>query len=480
VNATATNTSRTILAVIAGLLALVGASYFLIAGQANGSKTITALSLGIAVAPLAIYGALRKPLLFPLCLFVFFIPFDELLILPGFGTLTRLLAVLSGAAIAFWLIRTKRVTQPPKSLFFWLLLFVWMLLTIFWAIDPSLAVSRVATFIQLFLLYAVVCLVPATLADLKAVVTASVIGGSIGAGYGAYYLHENFNKIMRVLLTNGQNVMDPNHFGAALILPVAIVTVFALSSRSMFVKVLFIALDVILFAGIYASGSRGSFVAVAVVFLYLFWASRQRLQLALVAAFGIAASFFTPTSIWFRFQHALSSGGAGREDIWHVGYAAFKQYWFLGAGLENFTLAYDRAYLQAFQQFPEGWSRAAHSLIFQYGVELGIVGLILMLAAWLVQYSILNRIGRDSNLYIYRMMAQSSLLGLFSAAMFLDVMYRKYTWLTFMVGALVYAAWKDEQHRKLQVVPGPIELTEASIGSRPSQPSVTRVGELAK
>lgn len=432
-----------VLGTAGALLALV--AYFLNSGQTNGSKTIVAFATVLAILPLCTYAALKRPLLFPFCLYVILVPFDQLLGFSKLGTITRLLAVVSGAAIIFWIVRNRQVNRPPKSLGVWCLVLLWMAMTMFWAIDPLLALNRVVVFSQLLGLYAALCLFEIELRDLKAIVVASVLGGIAAAAYGAYYFHNNLSTVMkRLILSNSEgDIIDPNHFAAGLILPITAVTVAVLTVRSFWLKLLLILVDLILFTGVYESGSRGSVVAVGVVFAYLFFVMRSRWQIAAVAAAVVVISFFLPSVIWDRFSVAVSSGGAGRTAIWHVGYEAFKKFWLTGAGVGNFPLAYDTAYLKVFSHY-QHWSRGSHNLVMATGVELGAIGLLIMALAWGVHFTILNKISRSSGLFNFRVISQGALIGLLTAAMFLDVLYTKYAWLTFAVAALTYSAWRAE------------------------------------
>ncbi len=420
-------------------------SYIFVWGETLGSKTFLALAVAVALAPMVIYAGARRPLVFPFGLFAMLAPMDELLGLSKFGTLLRLIGAASVAAMAFWMLKNKRWRRPPPALYAWLGVVVWMSLTLFWALDSTAALGRLETVLQLISLYVVISLLPVTLVDLRAVMFGTGLGGVLSAAYGVYYFHQNLASItQRLLLSNGQDVIDPNHFAAAMILPIAVVTVGFLMTPSPGVKLALVAADVVLLMGVYATGSRGGLLGVAVVFVYLVWRSRHRIHVIALMTLSVITSFFMPTSIWARFSNALTTHGSGREDIWRVGFAAFERYWLTGAGLENFPVAFNRVYMRVFTPHGIGWARAAHNLLMQTGVELGLIGLLLLLGAWWVQFRMLNQIPENSNTYPYRLICQGALLGLFAAAMFLDIMYRKYTWLLFISASLTYAAWQSE------------------------------------
>src|SRR5438309_11585315 len=101
----------------------------------SGTKTGVVLA-GIAIfGPALLYGALSSPIAFPFALYVFLIPFNNLLSLDAFGTITRLVAIASGGAMLFYMLRTKRIVTPPDVLVIWILYYLWMATTTFWALS---------------------------------------------------------------------------------------------------------------------------------------------------------------------------------------------------------------------------------------------------------------------------------------------------------------------------------------------------------
>ena len=87
-----------------------------------------------------------------LALLVFTIPWEKSLVIPGVGTLTKLIGVAAlAAAIPRW--RTFR----PDALSVALSVFVvWCACTWFWSFDPDATVTRVLTLLQLLILFVLV------------------------------------------------------------------------------------------------------------------------------------------------------------------------------------------------------------------------------------------------------------------------------------------------------------------------------------
>jgi O-antigen ligase len=433
-----------VLAVIAALAA-VGA-YTSVA--LSGTKTGLALAIAAIAGPALAYAALTVPLVFPFASYAILTPFDNVLNFSAFGTLTRLLGIAAAAALLFFMLRSRRFVQPHRSLALWLLLYLWMLASMFWAMDISATLVTLPTAIQLFGLYVIVSMFPAGLRGLKTALIASVLGGVLAAIYGIYMFHNGigYRGGDRLSITAGSGQVDPNHFAAALLLPIAIVLLIALWSHNLRTRILSIASFAVMLIALILSGSRGASLGLVAMVVYLLIRDRHRWQLGATAAlFGVAALGANWSSVSHRWALAGANGGAGRLAIWKVGWRAFQENWLLGAGYNNFPQAYNHAYINVYQSFVANWSRASHNVIIGTAVELGVVGAILLVLAWYGQFRMLSNIQPESRQYPVRLALESSLIGLFVAGFFLDLMIEKYVWLAFMLVALARNAVIDEK-----------------------------------
>ncbi len=419
--------------VVLAVLSMLGLTVF------AGTKTGVALALAATIGPLAAYGAIVAPLVFPFSLFVALVPFDNLLSLDAFGTFTRLLAIACGASFVFWLIRTRRAIAPDRALWFWILLALWCATSMGWAIQPEASYAHMFTLCQLLSLYGALSFMPVERRTLYVVFAAVIVSGVLASGYGAYVFRHgtDVGPQGRLFLANDNDIIDPNHFAAALILPIACALIGALRARSTALHTACIAALLVMGGGIAVSGSRGSAVAVAIAMLHIVFRLRTRLVAAGVAFAALCAALALDNNVLARFSSAEASGGAGRLDIWRVGLLAFREHFWLGAGYSNFPLAYDQAFINVSEHYYTHWHRAPHNILLSFGVELGIVGLVIFLAAWFVQFRTLRAIRRDDPLYAVRIAIEGALIGLFIAGLFLDVMHTKYLWLAFMLAMLV-------------------------------------------
>jgi putative inorganic carbon (HCO3(-)) transporter len=416
--------------------------------QLAGTKTGFALAIAAIAGPIMVYAAVVAPLVFPFGLYVLAVPFDNILNLTAFGTLTKLLAIVSGAAIILYLVRTRRALPPPTSLLTWGALYTWAAVTAFWAIDPKEVFTALVTSIELVILYGAVSILPAERGTIRWVSIATIGGAVIAGAYGAYLFHNGIDLYYatgRLRITTETGAIDPNHFAAALLLPFCLCLANMLYARKWGVFLLNFSAMSVLLIGVAISQSRGAILAIAAIIVYFFVRTRLKVRLSLLVGGIVAAmlAYGSQTSLWDRFTQAFSTGGAGRTSIWRVGVIAFKSHWLLGAGYNNFPNAYDQAFLQTPNQMwaMATWHRASHNLLVGTAVELGIVGLALLLVAWFTQFRTLRNIPRGDELYPMRVALEAAVIGTFIAALFLDVMIFKYVWLTFMLIALVRNAY---------------------------------------
>lgn len=408
-----------------------------------GTKTGAVLALGAVFGPVLLAAAIVAPILFPFSLYAFLTPFDPMLAMAtGSGTgstVTLVVGAASGAALIFYILRTRRFADPPRAVAVWLLYFLWMASSTFWAIDSKSTLDMLPTVLSLFGLYVVVSMLRLDAATLRTVAAAIVAGGSTASAY-MLYLYRNglANTSDRLWLRTDSMQVNPDHFAAALLLPIAIAlaTLFFATTRTArlaAVVALGFMLPVMVLTG--ARGPELAFVGLAAYIIAHHrrrWAAGGVFLAFLVGAFALSGPSFVE-----RWTQALSDGGAGRTDIWKVGWLALKENWMFGAGYNNFPEAYNHALIHVFQPFFAGWSRAPHDILLQASVELGVIGLVLLMLGWWSEFRLLHHIGASDYRYPMRVASEAAILGLFVAGLFALQMETKYLWLAFMFAALV-------------------------------------------
>lgn len=402
----------------------------------TNSIAASIVAFAIPLVPFGFAASLRAPLIFPFCVYAAVIPFENLVAFGVLGSLPRILAVVATGAIVARIVITKRMRLPGRTVVLWGVVMLFMAASVMWANDRQEAFSWFSRYVQQYMLLVVVAMVPARPKDLRAVMIGLVAGGICAALYGDYLLAGNATAYRhdRLVVEAGDRQVDPNEFAAALILPFGLAMMYFLRLRFGLRKLLAFGMVAILVGGFVASGSRGGLIAIGVLLAYLLWFSPYRLQLGLFIASGSVAILASP--LVGRFAVAVSSGGAGRTSIWKTGYVAFRKNWLVGVGIGNFQDAYDRAWFQVYHGTYKHWHMVAHNLIAQTAVELGIVGLAILLYAWYVQLRNLRACPAPGPLADIRAAIEASTVGLFVASLFVGIMHQKAVWSVFLLSAI--------------------------------------------
>lgn len=410
--------------------------------ETNGVGVMGLIMLGAALFLPIILLQIAKLPVYMLALYVALVPFNDLLPNNGGTTITKLLAIIAGGLLILSMIRVNRVVKAPRSLFAALLFITYAGASIFWAIDQSTALQAYQMVLSLALLFAVISVYPATLSDFKIVLFASIVGALAVAVYGIYSYEtmggaQVFDTSRLVVGNSAGHVLDPNYYATALLVPIAVALVMFLRSNSVLIKGMWLAVGGTLFAGVVLSGSRGAVIAFAAMVIFLLWRLPYRKQLSaivLAALSGVLAS-----SAGSRFMNSDVANGDLRTDIWKIGLASLKQYWFAGAGIGNFNNAFVQYFLSV-QHQPVQWDRAAHSTLVQSLVEYGVVGFVVVIALWYAVFSDLAYVRADRRVQDMCMALRAGIVGYFVAGISLDMMHLKFTWLAFELVILLRAA----------------------------------------
>lgn len=409
----------------------------------SGSEVKAALVPVLLFAPFALYLAFERPLIFPFGLYVLLVPFDNLLAAGSLGTITKLLGIVSGACLLLWLARRRNAIYTGKSVPILIALLGWMVLSVLWALDQRAAMQILPTYGGLMLLYAALSVVPISMRQFCVLLVAIAAGGTAAAAYGAHEFFTNPTlagenpSLVRLVVQAGSSFIDPNHFSNALLFPFAIVLMFALRTRSFFLKIAAVAGLAVFTVAIVFSGSREGVTGVALLAAYYLFRSRHRLQVVVATLCLTVVAASMQAAIWQRFGSVFNTGGSGRTSIWAVAIEALKHRLLQGYGIGNFSQAYDMYYLSVHQPYPFGFSSPAHNLVMHYTVELGLVGFALV--CWFVGYEFvsLRRISPGSDLFDYRIMLEGTLIAIAGVSLTIDLFTYKYAWLVFSAVALL-------------------------------------------
>lgn len=311
--------------------------------------------------------------------FIFLLPWENVIILPGLGTLARLVGI---AMAGSWLVAvavTGRIRKPHPVHLMTFALLAWAGATIIWS--PSLFVSGVfmSTLIQIALLMLISWDLLSTkrLADLA--VRLFVAGALVSAGLiivnGALGNVTTFER--RATIANSNS----NDIGVILALSLPLAWHHAMTTRTIWRPLCFAFIPAAYIA-IFFTASRSSLLATLPFIIYLLAlirrsSIRQRMRYVVGGAMALPFIFaFAPESGFERFStigDSVSEGEFGsRQIFWARGLELWlEDPWslLLGGGIGTFA-------------FHIG--RVAHQTFISVAFEVGVIGLGLFIATLVV------------------------------------------------------------------------------------------------
>jgi O-antigen ligase len=399
---------------------------------------------GAAAALLVVVASMRWPLML-LYAYVLLIPLEEIIVLGSFGTVTRILGLLFLVAYALPRIGRLRLSAMPAAAWAYL---GWALASIVWALDPNAAMAEAAVLILLFATGTVIAIVvadrPSVVAPLMWTYCASA---TVIALYGLYlFLMGQTVDGNRIAALPGQ---DPAYYAALLLPALAFSLDRLVRGRDIASSA---AVAIISMTGVVVSGTRGAWVSAGVIIL-IFVLPRISTPKRIIAVLGmlivLLGSLQVPavsSLLTERTEIAVSSGGAGRTDIWTVGLGIIKQAPIVGVGLANFPTAYTAELVRdsdvGVYSAENPAHRNSHSIIFGTMGELGIVGFA-FLCLLILPLMFRRGWGVDA------VAIQAALVALVMSALFLDIINRKQFWLIVGIACgLAYVA-RSERIRAL-------------------------------
>lgn len=333
---------------------------------------------------------LSRIALWILAAFVFSIPSENGVTIPGVGSLARLIGVAAFVAGLASAIGRDRVRFRTPSLFLLIaaVFFVWSALTFFWSVAPGVTLGRTVTFAQLGVLVWLVHQLVRTDQDLAFLQQAFVLGCYVLIGVG----------ISAFLGTQGaafRNVGGFNANGFAIVSALAIPMAWGLAVRRMhgWLRVLNFVYPWFAVAAVVLAASRGGFLT-ALVALMVIPVTMARLGLIQrVVLFGSIAAMVTVAFTFVpqafpNLQRNIERlaetdeelfGGTltGRTEIWSAGFEVFRGTPIVGVGAGGFNAAV-RPVL--------GENKSPHNAFLSVAVGTGSIGLLLYVGLVVVAF----------------------------------------------------------------------------------------------
>lgn len=317
-----------------------------------------------------------------LVLFVFSIPFEKTVQVPGIGTASRLLGLLAFVAgavvVAIGALQRWRTPRTPNLVLILGALFtVWCGATALWSLAPSASVARFLTFAQLIAMAWLIWELCRTARQQHELLAAYVAGAVLASVATIARFAMNRPTYWRRYAAAG---FDPNDLGltVALAIPMALYLALKYTDGRRFALWAAVALAE---GAILLSGSRTALVSGLLAFGFAAWRWRESDVVARVAAvilFGallLGPVRLAPAASRERLStlHTELTQGTlhGRTRIWKTGLKAFKQHPIVGVGAGAYPTAV-RPWLGV-PAIP-GHEYVAHNAFLSVLVEEGFVG----------------------------------------------------------------------------------------------------------
>lgn len=355
---------------------------------------------------------------------VFTLPWENVVLLPGIGRVSKLVGLLVAAVWVASVVVAGRVREPKASHVFALLFVLWNACSMLWTVDGPATQERVTTYAQLVVLMLVLWDTVTTLRAARQLLLTYVLGCYVSVGallYGYLFPSESSHMYGRVTVAG----FHPNDVGMILALGVPIAAYFIgtpgperwrrarLTAMALYVPLSGLA--------VLLTGSRSALLAMAPGLFYLgYLLARWRPRLAFTAlgTLGVLAFLaipLLPSRVLFRLSgtaDAVESGDLNhREQVWAEAIRLFLQDPVTGSGSGAFKAA------------AVSVNRVGHNFVFALLAEVGAVGLLLFLAVIVSSILPLARTSR---------VLRGMWLALFTAwvfgALLQNLEYRKQTW----------------------------------------------------
>ena len=378
---------------------------------------------------------------------IFVVPWENMIVLPGIGTVSRLLGAVVGGFWLFTVIFTGKLRSLRPFHAFTILFILWNALTIFWTLDVDLTTKRVATYGQLLLFVFIYWDLYSTPASVRAALQAYVLGGYVAS----------INIIQNLILGNAYSSsrvtaegFNPNQIGLLIAIGLPLAWYLAITRESdkpfdLMTLINYLYLPVGLF-GIMLTASRGSMIA-AFPTMLLVLLTLHTLNPLLRAFIFLAAA---PTLLYVQslvpeaaVERIAETGDSiaqgnltGRVAIWRQGVVVFSENPFVGVGTDGFRVA---------------TGRASHNSFLSIAVEVGLIGFGIFS---IIVLMVLYYVSRQSSAAIkfWLMLLFTLLIGNLNH----NAEQRKYNWLllTLIVsGGSAVVAHKEDDGEDAVVVP---------------------------
>ena len=311
-----------------------------------------------------------------LWLFVFSMPIEKAIEIPGLGSISKLLGFIA-LGVGMLAIMLQARFRVPGQIQTMLAVFVlWSSITMRWSLAPDWTVERVITYVQLLSLVLLIWEFCSEERDVLCLLSAYVLGTLIPAGDTVQRFLLGHNTYYNRYATTG---FDPNDL--ALTLALSLPMSYYLTLRSKGPICWLYRLQMVAAIGTtFLTASRGGTFCMLIALSLVVWtlphiAARQRIGIVVaMCVMIVAAAALVPPTSWKRLASAADEVSKGtlnsRTVLWKAGFDQFRTQSFGGIGAG----AYPEASAKVIGR-PWGFVPVAHNSFISVLVETGVIGI---------------------------------------------------------------------------------------------------------
>ena len=375
---------------------------------------------------------MRKIVLYGLQLLVLSIPLESAIVVPGFGTISRLLGTIVLTIVMTVVLMSGKIRRLIPVHFFSITFVIWAGLSYLWSVDYELTRNRFITYLQLATMVWLIWQIAQRPHEQFRLMQAYVFGVYVAS----IYTVANFVAGTGPYASISRYVAfgyDPNDLAVTLALGIPFAWYLTVSQKKGIMFWVNIVSIPTTWLAILLTASRGGFLSaiVATFIIIIGYQSRYSLVRQIIAmlicvGLGLTALFIlVPDSSYARLETIpaeLLRGGdfSKRLPIWQSSIDVFLQHPLIGIGAGAFGTSIEPVF---------GAYIVAHNAFLSILIELGVVGFLLFAGA-LTSLLVLAQRMPSAQRKVWMILISSWAVGAFS----LTWEYRKVTWL--MLGLL--------------------------------------------